>query len=439
MIKMRTRKGAEKGGARRGRRLELGAIQLDPYLARRYRRGLIWRTIFFLATTWAMLVLVLFLLNVVNGAFGLTLVQDTIPRQSLAVDGRPVDELASPQLVAILEERLSRGLLRRFESEQPLLERSQTDLYRLTEEWVIRPQIVESWTLSQTLFRRQEIEMRFSDYRSESQAALRLQFRSWLNPQFLTRPQSPDANRTGVRPALFGSLWMMLLTMLFAFPLGIAAAIYLEEYASDTHFTRAVQVIVYNLSGVPSIIYGLLGLAIFVRFLAPLTSGSLFGLAPAAGATGRTIISAGATLSLLVLPLIIINTQEAVRAVPRSLRDASFGLGATRWQTIWHHVLPASFDRILTGAILAISRAVGETAPLIVVGASTFITTDPTGPFARFTTLPIQIYQWSARPQPEFRNAAAAAIILLLVLLLSTNTVAIVLRNRLSRRKRQML
>ena len=196
---------------------------------------------------------------------------------------------------------------------------------------------------------------------------------------------------------------------------------------------------IYNLSGVPSIIYGLLGLAIFVRFLAPLTSGALFGLVPSEGASGRTILAAGATLSLLVLPLIIINTQEALRAVPRSLRDSSFGLGATRWQTIYHHVLPASLDRILTGAILAISRAVGETAPLIVVGASTFITTNPGGPFARFTTLPIQIFQWSARPQPEFRNAAAAAIVLLLILLLSTNTFAIVLRNRISRRKRLML
>ena len=152
-------------------------------------------------------------------------------------------------------------------------------------------------------------------------------------------------------------------------------------------------------------------------------------------ANGRTILSAGLTLGLLILPLIIINAQEAIRAVPNSLRQASYGLGATKWQTIWHHVLPNALPGILTGTILAISRAIGETAPLVVVGASTFITVDPTGPFSKFTTLPIQIYQWTARPQDEFRNIAAAAIIVLLVLLLALNATAVLLRNRFSRRR----
>jgi phosphate transport system permease protein len=188
-----------------------------------------------------------------------------------------------------------------------------------------------------------------------------------------------------------------------------------------------------NLAGVPSIIYGMLGLAIFVRAWEPLTSGKLFGGVDPTTANGRTIISAGLTLALLVLPLIIINAQEAIRSVPRSLREAGFGLGATKWQVIWSHVLPSAIPGILTGNILAMSRAIGETAPLVVVGASTFIAMDPSGPFSKFTTLPVQIYQWTSRPQDEFRNIAAAAILVLLVLLLSLNAAAVLLRNHFSK------
>jgi phosphate transport system permease protein len=179
----------------------------------------------------------------------------------------------------------------------------------------------------------------------------------------------------------------------------------------------------------------MLGLAIFVRVLEGFTSGAAFGLIDdTTTANGRTIISAGLTLGLLILPIIIINSQEAIRAVPSSLRQASYGLGATRWQTIWHHVLPNALPGILTGTILSMSRAIGETAPLVVVGASTFITVDPSGPFSKFTVLPIQIYQWTSRPQDEFRNIAAAAIIVLLVMLLTLNATAVFLRNRYSTR-----
>jgi phosphate transport system permease protein len=170
-------------------------------------------------------------------------------------------------------------------------------------------------------------------------------------------------------------------------------------------------------------------LAIFVRALAPFTSGQLLGLGDGSVANGRTILSAGLTLALLVLPLIIINTQEAIKAVPDSLRHASYAVGATQWQTIWHHVLPSAIPGILTGTILAISRAIGETAPLVVVGAATYITSDPSGLFSRFTTLPIQIYQWSSRPQAEFQHLASAAILVLLIMLLSLNSIAIILRN----------
>jgi len=218
--------------------------------------------------------------------------------------------------------------------------------------------------------------------------------------------------------------------------MGIGAAIYLEEYAKgkESLINRIIQVNINNLAGVPSIIYGILGLAVFVRALEPLTSGSMFGAIDPTTANGRTIFAAGLTMALLILPVIIINAQEAIKAVPNSLREASYGLGGTKWQTVWHHVLPNAIPGILTGTILAMSRVIGETAPLIVIGASTYIIYDPTGIFSKFTTLPIQIYQWTSRPQAEFRNIAAAAIITLLIILLSVNALAIFLRNRYSGR-----
>jgi phosphate transport system permease protein len=226
--------------------------------------------------------------------------------------------------------------------------------------------------------------------------------------------------------------------MLFAIPLGVGAAIYLEEYASDTknpfliRFNSFVQTNINNLAGVPSIIYGMLGLAVFVIAFGSFTSGQFFNLSGAAN-NGRTILSAGLTIGLLVLPLIIINGQEAIRAVPRSLRQASYGLGATKWQTVWNVVLPNAIPGMMTGIILAMSRAIGETAPLIVVGASTFILTDPSGIFSQFTALPIQIYNWTSRPQAQFQNAAAAGIIVLLVIMVALNGTAIWLRNRYQR------
>ena len=230
-------------------------------------------------------------------------------------------------------------------------------------------------------------------------------------------------------------MWVISITLIFAFPIATGAAIYLEEYAPDTRLTRLIQTNINSLAGVPSIIYGILGLAIFVRFMQPLTSGAVFGLVDdPTTANGRTILAAGLTLGLLIMPIIIINAQEAIKAVPNSLRNASYGLGATQWETIWSHVLPSALAGILTGTILAVSRAVGETAPLVVIGASTFILFDPEGPFSKFTTLPIQIFQWTARPQAAFRNLAAAASLALLVLLLALNAAAVLLRNRYSRR-----
>jgi phosphate transport system permease protein len=291
--------------------------------------------------------------------------------------------------------------------------------------------VVDSWLLWDSLTKRDEInQIIATEYPNNL-----VRFEVWFNWDFLTSKQSSNPVIAGVRSAILGSLWTIFITILFAFPIGVMAAIYLEEYATtDNWLNRLIQTNINNLAGVPSIIYGILGLAIFVRALEPITSGSIFGVVDPTTASGRTILSAGLTLGLLVLPLIIINSQEAIRAVPGSLRNASYGIGATKWQTVWSHVLPSSIPGILTGTILAISRALGETAPLVVIGASTVVLFDPEGPFSKFTTLPIQIYQWTTRPQDEFRFIAAAAIITLLILLLSLNATAILLRNRFSRR-----
>lgn len=238
-----------------------------------------------------------------------------------------------------------------------------------------------------------------------------------LDAAFLTNFASRFPERAGVKAALAGSIWILVLTALFAFPVSVAAAIYLEEYAPQNRWTRLIQLNIANLAGVPSIVYGMLGLAVFVRALA----------------FDRSIIAGALTLSLLILPVIIIASQEAVRAVPDSLRQAAYGLGATRWQVVSSQVLPMAMPGILTGTILALSRAVGETAPLIMVGAVGFIAFTPTGLGDPFTVLPLQIYNWISRPQAEFQEIAAAGILVLLTLLLAMNAGAILLRNRYQR------
>ncbi len=367
-------------------------------------------------------------------------------------------DLPKATLVEILAANISVGLGRRLEREQRFFDdsfvfedpalfaevcasdepqagctlsaRDQENIYDLVVQEVVSPDIVAAWSLVDSLFARSEIE---AEAASEYPNA-ELSFRSWLTADFISSPQSSTPEFAGVRTAIFGSLWVVAITILFSFPIGVGAAIYLEEYAADNFINRLIQTNINNLAGVPSIIYGMLGLAIFVRTLEPFTSGAMFGVGDATTANGRTILSAGLTLGLLILPVIIIASQEAIRAVPNSLRQAGMALGATKWQTIWAHVLPSALPGILTGTILAVSRAIGETAPLVVVGASTLIFVDPDGPFSKFTTLPIQIYQWTARPQAEFRNIAAAAILVLLVLLISLNASAILLRNRYARR-----
>lgn len=240
-----------------------------------------------------------------------------------------------------------------------------------------------------------------------------------LSWQFLTSYPSRRASEAGVLPALVGSVYVIGITALIAVPLGVGAAIYLEEYERKGRLSRLIEINIANLAGVPSIIYGLLGLGLFVRTLG----------------MGRSVVAGASTLALLVLPTVIISTREALRAVPKSLREGSYALGATQWQTIQYQVLPAALPGILTGLILALSRAIGETAPLITIGALTYVPFLPDGIWSPFTVLPIQIFNWVSRPQAAFAENAAAGILILLVLLLTMNAVAIVVRDRFQRSK----
>jgi phosphate transport system permease protein len=242
----------------------------------------------------------------------------------------------------------------------------------------------------------------------------------WLDWQFIDSFPSRFPERAGIKSALVGTIWLIALVALISIPIGVSAALYLEEFAKQGRISRLVEVNIANLAGVPSIVYGILGLAIFVRSLA----------------LERSLVSGALTMSLLILPVIIIASREAIKTVPVSIRYAAYSLGATKWQTTWAHVLPSSFPGIMTGVILALSRAIGETAPLVMIGALTFVAFLPEGPMDSFTALPIQIYNWVSRPQQEFHELAAAGIIVLLIVLLLMNSTAIYIRNKTEKRIR---
>ena len=240
-----------------------------------------------------------------------------------------------------------------------------------------------------------------------------------LSWSFVRSFPSRLAERAGVWPALVGSVYILILTAVISFPLGVGTAIWLEEYAPNNRLRRIIQLNISNLAAVPSIVYGILGLAVFVRAMA----------------MDRSLMAGAATLALLILPVIIIAAQEAIRAVPSGIRFGAYALGATRWQVVQRQVLPLAMPGILTGTILALSRAIGETAPLIVIGAVGYVAFLPAGPLDEFTVLPIQIFDWIGRPQSEFHDLAASGIVVLLLVLLSMNALAIYLRNRFQRQQ----
>ncbi|MFN8531506.1 MAG: phosphate ABC transporter permease PstA [Anaerolineae bacterium] len=438
-------------------------------LAARHVRGRVWRTFFFLSVALAMFALLALVYNVVNSAAGLIATEYQIsPAEVIPggdIDGATPEQLAAAMVqfehnrsLVQIRDNLSRvptdqfvtapmsqvlpgGDLPAGIADKTIRELTDEELvyvlahnlpadlmHEFVTEQIIGLNVLETWPLFESIFNRAAIEEKV---RTEMPTTTQLTFRVWLSSSFITSRQSSDPLIAGIRSALLGTVWIVAVTVLVAFPIGVGAAIYLEEYSTPTNrfafqFSRIIETNIRNLAGVPSIIYGLLGLAIFVRTFEALTSGAVFGVTDS---NGRTIISASLTMALLILPIIIINAQEAIRAVPPSIREASYGLGATKWQTIWKQVLPAAMPGVLTGTILGMSRAIGETAPLVVIGASTLILVDPTSPFSSFTALPIQIYQWTARPEPEFRAIAAAAIIVLLALLLLLNATAIFLRQ----------
>ena len=595
---------ADKSKPKDGRYMP-GETEFFQHLQARRRRGKLGRIFNLVSVGVAGLALIALFFNVANEAFGTVGVVNAIEPETLT-DGRPLEALNNEELALILAEHVGgrlRVLIRDTISKVPatdftkvtvaeivddpdvdpaiagellksvsheaqagLLARyaDNNTLRRLVLDEVVEQHVIASFTLAETIFNFDKIKAEIKgpildSYKKKErleEAYVRvIRFYSWLDPEFITTPMSSTPALAGVRTALTGSIGLMAVVVLVALPIGVGTAIYLEEYVQHGIINRLIETNIRNLAGVPSIIYGMLGLAIFVRALAPFSSGLIFhynfdvpsvetvveriapifddrlrfdgsaiisdsamidgpvaelvvetflhfgtptltmqgnsdiheisnalakaldisvDVAPVAAnqpydieiradhfridvdndagipdevydqlmaslvrinsfaPNGRTLVSAGLTLVLLILPIIVINAQEAIRAVPYTIREASYGLGATRWQTIWRQVLPAALPGIMTGMILSVSRAVGETAPLIVVGAATFLLTDPTSPFSQFTAMPIQIYQWTARPQGQYGDIAAAAIIVLLSLLLTMNAAAIILRNRYS-------
>jgi phosphate transport system permease protein len=424
-----------------------------------------------LALILAVLALATLLYTIINDSFGLVAqVNQNEPEDivaSLGYDPTQValTDLSKDELITVLQGGISNNVGRRLEREQRFYDdrlvfetqakwdevcaeadapdgctkaaRDHANVLFLVEERIVEPDVIATnglvpSILNPTAFK-DEVEAafgtdRFGDYTFDQ---VRFRWRAWLTWRFISSEASATPEIAGIKTAILGTLWLVFICVLFAVPTGVGAAIYLEEFARPSRINDLIQTNINNLAGVPSIIYGMLGLAVFVRALEPITSGSVFGVD---SPNGRTVLAAGLTLGLLTLPVVIISSQEALRAVPNSLRQGALAVGATRWQTVRSQVIPVAVPGIMTGTILSIARAVGETAPLILVGAASFITVSPSSPFSQFTALPIQIFQWTALPQQEWRNLAAAASLTLLILLLTLNAGAVIIRNRYSRR-----
>jgi phosphate transport system permease protein len=438
--------------------IDVGVYRSD--VTNRNGRAKFFQNLYLLSLVIAMIVLVLLLFNVINRTFGLVAQRYSVDPDQLT--SKPIADLNTSELAQILLDNVPRRLLvivrdnlssvtpeaftgtllgQSIKGQVPdgyadiaprdipeterntvfkqLLELNLSDevLTALVDSEIVKTEIATGWSLTESLFNRPAIEAIMAEKYPDSD----LEWKSWLSPRFITSPLSTKPVETGIRQAVLGTIWLLLLTVIISFPLGVGAAIYLEEYATDNWFNKLIETNIRNLAGVPSIIYGMLGLTIFVRSLETFTG-------------GRSVLSGALTMSLLILPIIIINAREALRAVPSTIREASYGLGATKWQTISRQVFPAALPGMMTGTILGMSRAIGETAPLFGI-ATTFINTDPVGPFSRFTVLPMQIYTWTGQPSELFRFNASATIFVLLILLLSMNSVAIYIRNRASRNR----
>jgi phosphate transport system permease protein len=448
--------------------------EYTTHLERRARKATAFRVFCLAMLSVAVVALAALLYSIINDAFGLVAIVNQNEPEAVVADlgydpeTTSLGDIEFDEMVSLLQANVSAGVGRRLEREQRFYvdrlifespaewaeicasaqpptgctspPRGVADVLALVRERVVQPDVIASNQLVPSLLDpegfQEEVSAgfaagRFADYTLDQ---VHFEWRAWLSPTFVLSPASATPEIAGIRTAILGSLWLVVITVLFAVPVGVGAAIYLVEFARPSRLNNLIQTNINNLAGVPSIVYGMLGLAILVRVLEPITSGDIFTGGASPSDNGRTILSAGITLGLLTLPVVIISSQEALRAVPNSLRLAGMALGATRWQTVRSQILPVAMPGVLTGTILAVARAIGETAPLILVGAASFITIDPSGPFSKFTALPIQIFQWTSFPQEEFRNLAAAASIALLLLLLTLNACAVILRNRFTRR-----
>ena len=286
---------------------------------RRHLVGGIWKRMFVFSTVITLFALLTLLYKVTSESFGLVAVELTVNPESLAQDGVKINQMSKSQMISVINDQISKGRYRKLDYDKPFDQRTRSEIFQVLVDEVVQPSIVRTWPLLQSLLNRDEIYSEYMDLNPNT----KLVMRSWLNSNFIVSPQSSDPEKAGVRTAILGSLWVVLIAIIFAFPIGVGAAINLEEYSTDSVINRFISTNIYNLAGVPSIIYGMLGLAIFVRALEPLTSGSLFGVVDPTTANGRTILSGGLTLGLLILPLIIVNSQESIKAVSNSLREAS--------------------------------------------------------------------------------------------------------------------
>lgn len=391
--------------------------QLEILRVRR-NHSLVWTSLIVLFAAIASITIVWFIAGIANDAFGAIVVTYEVEPPS------DFDQRDAAWLTGLIRDNVGVGVVRRFEQEGPLEDLPSSDLRDIAEQFVFRPTIVKAWSLTESIARQDEI----TAVAAENEGIVR--FRSWVSPQLIVSPLDRDPLKSGVRTALLGSIWIVGLSLLIAFPIGVATAIYLNEYTSDSWFSRFLRANIETMAAVPSIIYGILGLALFVRILGPFTSGAILGSGEGESA-GRTILSASLTLAVLVLPTIIISVRDILENIPDSYREACYAVGARRSTVIIQRLLPSIAGQLITVLFTGISRVIGETAPLLVVGAAAFITVDPSSVFSRFTALPAQIFFWSARPQAGFRNLAAGAIIVLMILSIGINIGLVVIKRRL--------
>ncbi len=388
----------------------------------RRRKGALFGGLTFLPVVLALALIAVLLFDVITGAVSWQVIEPS--RRSSGQTFALTEALTKRQVIAL--ELAARGLteeeiqafmndpeaMRKFEA------RNRVELMWYTEDgpfrWVVttsRDKRVANYPLLEGWRRLEEI-------RAGLEPGQHLVLNPWLDLSFFFRDASRTPLMAGIRAALVGTLWVMALTALISIPVGVGAAIYLEEYAPDNRWTRLIEVNLRNLAGVPSIVYGVLGLSLFVR---------AWGLGP-------SVLSAALTLSLLIMPVIVIASREAIRAVPNSLRQAAYGLGATRWQVVSRVVLPSAVPGIVTGVILSVARAIGETAPLLLVGAAAFVPFLPSGPLSEYTVIPVQIYSWVTENDPEFAHVASAGILVLLAVLSVLYSAAFYVRRRFGRK-----